>query len=96
MILVLLINITLSVESKLVYVSSWIGRIGHLIIENLNDKIRKYTKAKLSFPMDDTLKKSVYLAIMEIDKKWTMLIMNLKIKVLYRACQDMAFVWIMP
>jgi transposase-like protein len=27
------------------------------LIENLNGKIRKYTKAKLSFPNDDALKK---------------------------------------
>lgn len=46
------------------------------IIENLNGKIRKYTKAKLSFPTDDALKKSVYLAIIEIEKKWTMPIRN--------------------
>ena len=31
------------------------------LIENLNGKIRKYTKNKLSFPNDDALKKSVYL-----------------------------------
>ena len=42
------------------------------LIENLNGKIRKYTKAKLSFPNDDAVKKSVYLAINEIEKKWTM------------------------
>ena len=46
------------------------------IIENLNSKIRKYTKAKLSFPNDDALKKSVYLAITEIEKKWIMPIRN--------------------
>lgn len=46
------------------------------LIENLNSKIRKYTKAKLSFPNDDALKKSVYLAISEIEKKWTMPIQN--------------------
>ena len=46
------------------------------LIENLNSKIRKYTKAKLSFPNDDALKKSVYLAITEIEKKWTMPIRN--------------------
>lgn len=40
------------------------------LIENLNGKIRKYTKNKLSFPNDDALKKSVYLAINEIQKKW--------------------------
>ena len=46
------------------------------LIENLNSKIRKYTKAKLSFPNDDAVKKSVYLAISEIEKKWTMPIQN--------------------
>ena len=39
------------------------------LIENLNGKIRKYTKNKLSFPNDNALKKSVYLAINEIEKK---------------------------
>ncbi len=41
------------------------------LIENLNGKIRKYTKNKLSFPNDDALKKSVYLSISEIEKKWS-------------------------
>ena len=39
------------------------------LIENQNGKIRKYTKNKLSFPNDDALRKSVYLAITEIEKK---------------------------
>ena len=42
------------------------------LIENLNGKIRKYTKNKLSFPTDDAVMKSVYLAVMESSKKWTM------------------------
>lgn len=46
------------------------------LIENLNGKIRKYTKTKLSFPTDDALRKSVWLAIREIEKKWTMPIRN--------------------
>lgn len=46
------------------------------LIENLNGKIRKYTKNKLSFPNDDALKKSLYLSINEIQKKWTMPIHN--------------------
>ena len=46
------------------------------LIENLNGKIRKYTKNKMAFPTDDALKKSVYLAINEITKKWTMSIRN--------------------
>lgn len=42
------------------------------LIENLNGKIRKYTKNKLSFPNDDAVLKSVYLALREASKKWTM------------------------
>ena len=46
------------------------------IIENLNGKIRKYTRNKLSFPTDDAVKKSVFLALNEVTKKWTMPIRN--------------------
>jgi len=46
------------------------------IIENLNSKIRKYTKTKMSFPTDDAVKKSVYLALDEIQKRWSMPIRN--------------------
>ncbi len=46
------------------------------LIENLNGKIRKYTKNKLSFPTDDAVLKSVYLALRETSKKWTMPIRN--------------------
>lgn len=42
------------------------------LIENLNGKIRKYTKNKLSFPTDEAVKKSVYLALTQVTKKWTM------------------------
>jgi putative transposase len=42
------------------------------IIENLNGKIRKYTKNKLSYPTDEAVLKSVFLAVMESTKKWTM------------------------
>ena len=42
------------------------------LIENLNGKIRKYTKNKLSFPTDDAVMKSVYLAVREATKKWSM------------------------
>ena len=45
-------------------------------IENLNGKIRKYTKNKLSFPTDEAVQKSVYLAIMEATKSWAMPIPN--------------------
>lgn len=46
------------------------------LIENLNGKIRKYTKNKLSFPTDEAVMKSVYLALREATKKWSMPIRN--------------------
>lgn len=46
------------------------------IIENLNGKIRKYTKVKMSFPDDASVIKSVFLALREITRKWTMPIRN--------------------
>src|SRR5690606_32818239 len=46
------------------------------LIENLNGKIRKYTKNKLSFYTDDAVLKSVYLALREATKKWSMPIRN--------------------
>jgi len=46
------------------------------LIENLNGKIRKYTKNKMSFPTDDAVLKSVFLALREATKKWTMPIHN--------------------
>ena len=46
------------------------------LIKNLNGKIRKYTKTKLSFPTDDALRKSVWLAISEIEKRWTVPVRN--------------------
>jgi transposase-like protein len=46
------------------------------LIENLNGKIRKYTKNKLSFPTDDAVMKSVYLALREATRKWSMPIQN--------------------
>ena len=46
------------------------------LIENLNGKIRKYTKSKLSYPTDDDVIKSVFLALRESTRKWTMPIRN--------------------
>ncbi len=45
-------------------------------IENLNGKIRKYTKNKLSFPTDEAVQKAVFLAIMEATKSWSQPIAN--------------------
>lgn len=49
------------------------------LIENLNGKIRKYTKNKFSFPTDEAVMKSVYLAVREATKKWTMPVRNWKL-----------------
>lgn len=46
------------------------------LIENLNGKIRKYTRNKLSFPTDEAVLKSVYLAVNEVAKVWTKPIQN--------------------
>ena len=40
-------------------------------IENFNRQLRKVTKAKSVFPTDDSLFKSLYLAMIDITKKWT-------------------------
>jgi transposase-like protein len=46
------------------------------IIESLNSGIRKYTKTKTIFPHDQAALKAVYLAIGNIERKWTMPIRN--------------------
>ena len=39
--------------------------------EGFNRQLRKVTKAKSVFPTDDSLFKMLYLAMMDITKKWT-------------------------
>ena len=46
------------------------------VIESLNSTIRKYTKTKTVFPDDSAALKAVFLAINNIEKKWTMPIHN--------------------
>lgn len=46
------------------------------IIENLNGKIKKYIKNKLSFPTEDAVRKSAWLASQEIEKRWMAPILN--------------------
>ncbi|MFB5266908.1 IS256 family transposase [Paenibacillus enshidis] len=41
-------------------------------VEGFHRMLRKYTKTKTNYPSDDALKKSIYLSIEEISKKWTM------------------------
>ena len=40
-------------------------------IEGFNRQLQKVTKAKTGFPSDDSLLKMLYLAMMDITKKWT-------------------------
>lgn len=45
-------------------------------IESYNRQLRKVTKAKSIFPTDDSLMKMLYLATIDITKKWTTRIRN--------------------
>ncbi len=45
-------------------------------LEGFNRQLRKVTKSKSVFPTDESLRKSLYLATMDIMKKWTMPIAN--------------------
>ena len=45
-------------------------------LEGFNRQVRKYTKARIIFPTDEALNKSMYLATMEIMEKWTQPIPN--------------------
>lgn len=46
------------------------------IIESLNSGVRKFTKTKTIFPHDDAAFKVVYMAVENIERKWTMPIKN--------------------
>lgn len=46
------------------------------VIESLNSGIRKYTRSKNIFPDDSSAMKAVYLAINNLEKKWTQTIRN--------------------
>lgn len=41
-------------------------------VEGFHRMLRKFTKTKTIYPTDEAVKKSVYLSIQEISKKWTM------------------------
>jgi putative transposase len=45
-------------------------------VEGFHRMLRKFTKTKTNFPTDDSLKKSIYLSIKEISKKWNQPIQN--------------------
>jgi putative transposase len=46
------------------------------VIESLNSGIRKYTRSKNIFPDDSSAMKAVYLAINNLERKWTQTIRN--------------------
>lgn len=50
-------------ERRLIYTTN--------AIEGFNRQLRKVTKSKTVFPSDDSLLKMLYLATMDITKKWT-------------------------
>jgi putative transposase len=45
-------------------------------VEGFHRMLRKYTKTKVIYPTDDALRKSIYLSVQEISKKWTQPIQN--------------------
>ena len=45
-------------------------------VEGFHRMLRKFTKTKTNFPTDDSLRKSIYLSVREISKKWSMPIRN--------------------
>lgn len=40
-------------------------------LEGFNRQLRKYTKIRIVFPTDESLRKSLYLSTMKITEKWT-------------------------
>jgi len=45
-------------------------------VEGFHRMLRKFTKTKVIYPTNDALRKSIYLSIQEISKKWTMPVQN--------------------
>ena len=45
-------------------------------VEGFHRMLRKFTKTKTIYPTDDAVRKSVYLSIQEISRKWTMPVRN--------------------
>jgi putative transposase len=59
-------------------------------VEGFHRMLRKYTKTKTIYPTDDAVRKSVFLSIQEITKKWSMPVRDWGIIIGYNvpACQD--------
>ena len=45
-------------------------------VEGYHRMLRKFTKNKVIYPSDDSVRKSIYLSVQEISKKWTMPVPN--------------------
>ena len=45
-------------------------------VDGFHRMLRKYTKTKTMFPTDEALIKSIYMSILEINKKWTATVQN--------------------
>ena len=45
-------------------------------VEGFHRMLRKFTKTKVIYPTGDALRKSIYLSVQEISKKWTMPVQN--------------------
>ncbi len=41
-------------------------------VEGYHRMVRKFTKTKSIFPTDDSIRKTIYLSMKEVAKKWTM------------------------
>ena len=41
-------------------------------VEGYHRMVRKFTKTKAIFPTDDSIRKAIYLSVVQISKKWTM------------------------
>ena len=41
-------------------------------VESYHRMVRKFTKSKAVFPTDDSIRKVIYMSVVEISKKWTM------------------------
>ena len=45
-------------------------------VESYHRMVRKFTKSKAIFPTDDSIRKVIYMSVMQISKKWTMPVHN--------------------
>ena len=41
-------------------------------VESYHRMVRKFTKSKPVFPTEDSIRKVIYMSVVEISKKWTM------------------------